>query len=269
VIPVFPPPCLTLETKYLTRNRYLQLEMKEYHYVYQITFEEVPHIYFGSRTCECLPEKDINYLGSPVTFKSYWELYTPIKTILSFNFLTKADAIIYENNLIRGQWDKNKSLSLNATISNEKFHMRGGKRSKESCKKTGDAHAGYYYLISPLGEIFEGYNVSEFCREQNLCATNCCQVMKLKHFHSDGWTASLRIHKFYIERHKVRGISWNKSKEKWQVKWTFNGERKCRCFKEKQNAIIFRDFLVSNGCKIKVACKDWKLMLDDSHTTAA
>ncbi len=48
-------------------------------YTYKITFEEVPYYYYGSKK-----EKYYNqpYMGSPVTHKWCWELYTPKKQIL-------------------------------------------------------------------------------------------------------------------------------------------------------------------------------------------
>ena len=39
------------------------MELKEYHYVYY-SYEEWGRGYFGSRTCKCLPEKDVKYFGS-------------------------------------------------------------------------------------------------------------------------------------------------------------------------------------------------------------
>ena len=53
-------------------------------YLYKITFEEVPYYYYGVHK-----EKRYNeyYMGSPVTNKWYWELYTPKKQILQlFDF---------------------------------------------------------------------------------------------------------------------------------------------------------------------------------------
>lgn len=67
------------------------------HYVYKITFEEDPHIYYGVRS-HSDPEKDL-YLGSPKTHKIYWEIYTPKKTILSI-YLTREEAAKVENELI-------------------------------------------------------------------------------------------------------------------------------------------------------------------------
>ena len=50
-------------------------------YTYKITFEEVPYYYYGSHK-----EKKYNeyYIGSPVTHKWCWKLYTPKKQILEF-----------------------------------------------------------------------------------------------------------------------------------------------------------------------------------------
>jgi hypothetical protein len=48
-------------------------------YLYKITFEEVPYYYYGVHK-----EKKYNeyYMGSPITNKWCWELYTPKKQIL-------------------------------------------------------------------------------------------------------------------------------------------------------------------------------------------
>lgn len=50
-------------------------------YTYKITFEKVPYYYYGVHK-----EKKFNeyYMGSPVTHKWCWELYTPKKQILEF-----------------------------------------------------------------------------------------------------------------------------------------------------------------------------------------
>ena len=39
------------------------MELIEYHYVYY-SYEEYGRGYIGSRTCKCLPEKDVKYFGS-------------------------------------------------------------------------------------------------------------------------------------------------------------------------------------------------------------
>jgi hypothetical protein len=93
------------------------------HYVYKIKFN-TGHFYFGSRSCECLPEQDITYLGSPVTHRKYWELHAPEKIIIR-NFETREEACEHENVLIEWSWEVNKNLSLNASISGVKFNTLG------------------------------------------------------------------------------------------------------------------------------------------------
>jgi hypothetical protein len=62
-----------------------------YHYTYY-SYEEWGMGYFGSRSCECLPEEDVNYLGS---FKS--KTFNPTqKIILKDDYATRAEAIVDE-----------------------------------------------------------------------------------------------------------------------------------------------------------------------------
>jgi hypothetical protein len=69
-------------------------------YVYKITFDEVPHFYFGVRGRD--PDGD-PYLGSPKTHRCYWETYTPKKQIFSvYNSWERACEI--EKELIRQNW---------------------------------------------------------------------------------------------------------------------------------------------------------------------
>ena len=60
---------------------------KEYHYVYY-SYEEYGRGYLGSRTCNCLPEKDISYFGS-FKDKSFKPTY---KIILKSNYDTREEA---------------------------------------------------------------------------------------------------------------------------------------------------------------------------------
>jgi hypothetical protein len=48
-------------------------------YTYKITFEEIPHYYYGVHKEKKFNEK---YWGSPMTNKWYWNFYTPKKQIL-------------------------------------------------------------------------------------------------------------------------------------------------------------------------------------------
>lgn len=175
--------------------------MTEYHYVYMISYSDVQNVYYGSRTSKCLPEDDINYWGSPKTFKVFMDEHrnTRVKTILATGFETRSDAIAYENDLIQKQWDKNKLLSLNASISGEKFNTLGMKvfnkhkinstHTIETRQKMSKAHMGhtrnpgrYFVAISPTGEHILFRNVLKFCRENpdlNLsdsCISDCLRI---------------------------------------------------------------------------------------------
>lgn len=78
-------------------------------YVYKITFEEVPHFYIGVRSKD--PEGD-GYLGSPVTHRCYWEIYTPKKQILwVFDSWEKACEV--EIALIKQNWTNKYCLNEN------------------------------------------------------------------------------------------------------------------------------------------------------------
>jgi hypothetical protein len=181
-----------------------------YHYCYEIRFIEVPNVYFGARSCECLPEDDTSYLGSPVTYKHYWQENTPIKKILITGFETRSEANIYEKKLIAQQWLINKPLSLNASISGEKFHcagiirgplsperrqqisetLTGKKQSAETIKKRCASIARTFVGISPKGEEVVFTNAKEFCKNNpelnlhSICITNCARGRRKHH---RGW----------------------------------------------------------------------------------
>lgn len=78
-------------------------------YVYKITFEEVPHFYFGVRKGN--PEGD-PYLGSPKTHKNYWKVYTPKKQVFAI-FASWEEACRIEKELIRQNWDSRYCLNDN------------------------------------------------------------------------------------------------------------------------------------------------------------
>jgi hypothetical protein len=64
---------------------------KEYYYTYY-SYEEWGRGYFGSRTCRCLPEEDVKYLGSSKdkTFKPKY------KIILKDDYATREEAYVDE-----------------------------------------------------------------------------------------------------------------------------------------------------------------------------
>lgn len=143
------------------------------------------------------------------------------------------------------------------TIEKIRAAQKGKVFSKEEC----DRIAGPYYLVSPEGVIFRGVNLTSFCEEHGLESTNLNQVMKGKHLHSDGWTANLETHKLYIEAYQERGISWKKRDRLWMVQYYELGKKKAKGFKIKDDAVLFRDNLVSSGYKFMVQARGWKEIL--------
>jgi hypothetical protein len=94
-------------------------------YTYKITFEEVPHWYWGVHKESKFKEA---YMGSPKAHKWMWEFYTPRITILeTFPRTTKGweEAQQAEKRLIKP--DLNNPLCLNENC--------GGLLSVESCQK--------------------------------------------------------------------------------------------------------------------------------------
>jgi hypothetical protein len=92
-------------------------------YTYKITFEEVPFFYFGIHKEKKFGEL---YLGTPVSHKWVWEIYTPRIQILEF-FDTWGEGKSVEDRLIRPFL--NDPLCLNEAVG---FYM-----SLESCRKGG------------------------------------------------------------------------------------------------------------------------------------
>lgn len=210
-----------------------------YNYVYKITFE-TGHVYYGSRSCKCLPTDD-TYLGSPYTHKNYWNDYTPNKEIVAVDFCTREDANSFENFCIELQWLKNKDLSLNASINGLTFNNFGRKFSQEHCVRISESKGKPFYLVSPEGKVFEGTNLSKFARDNNIESSGLCKVFQGKVFHHNGWTASIEMHQLYLEYFVNRGISYQKADKRWVVRPFINGKQKPVTFKLKEDAILFRD----------------------------
>lgn len=92
-------------------------------YTYKVTFEEIPHWYWGVHKESRFGE---TYLGSPCTHKWMWGFYTPKVQILEF-FEDWDTARDVETRLIRP--DLNNPLCLNENC--------GGFRSLETAKRAG------------------------------------------------------------------------------------------------------------------------------------
>ena len=101
-------------------------------YTYRVTFEEIPHWYWGIHK-----EKTYNdgYLGSPVTHKWMWKFYTPKIQILElFPYSEEgwSEAIDVERRLIVP--DLNNPLCLNERVG----AIRSWDVQKKACKRGGE-----------------------------------------------------------------------------------------------------------------------------------
>jgi hypothetical protein len=106
---------------------------KEYHYTYY-SYEEWGMGYFGSRSCDCLPEEDVNYFGS-FSDKNFKPTQ---KIILKDDYATRAEAIADE--IILHDFyevDKNPHFANRAKQTSTKFYFS----SKEHSKKIGNDNA--------------------------------------------------------------------------------------------------------------------------------
>jgi hypothetical protein len=56
-----------------------------------------------------------------------------------------------------------------------------------------------YYLVSPEGEVFEGKNITQFCKEKNLNASAIGKLIKGKFKQFKNWTTSIRNFKLLKE----------------------------------------------------------------------
>ena len=109
-----------------------------YHYTYY-SYQEWGMGYFGSRSCECLPEEDIKYFGS-FSDKNFNPTH---KIILKNDYETRADAI--EDEVILHDFYKvhiNPHFANRSKQTTSKFTTSGVKLSEEQRKKIGDRLRG-------------------------------------------------------------------------------------------------------------------------------
>jgi hypothetical protein len=81
-------------------------------YVYKITFDEIPHYYYGIHKEKTFDEY---YMGTPVTHKLFWQVCTPNKEIIrTFDYTDTGwiEAQKFEQNLIKPVFN-NDPLCLN------------------------------------------------------------------------------------------------------------------------------------------------------------
>jgi len=106
--------------------------MNKYYYVYKLEHIETNEFYFGSRTCNCLPELDIKYLGSMKTWKP--DKTKLIKTIIKKDFLNITDALVFEAKIIKK--DIKNILNRNYNIPGIGFCAQGRVTVKDKNGKT-------------------------------------------------------------------------------------------------------------------------------------
>jgi hypothetical protein len=107
----------------------------KYHYVYY-SYEEWGRGYIGQRGCNCLPEKDVKYLGS---FRD--KGFKPTKKIILQTFKTREEALIAEV-LLHSFYevDINPHFANKAKQTATKFKIT--RHSKEFCKKISQMQTG-------------------------------------------------------------------------------------------------------------------------------
>ena len=113
-------------------------------YIYKITFDEVLYYYYGVHK-----EKKFNeyYVGTPVTHKWCWELYTPKKQILQlFDYTDKGwlEALGVEKRVIKQFYNTDK-WCLNENVGglmSLEINRKSGKKSAETNKKQNTAIFG-------------------------------------------------------------------------------------------------------------------------------
>jgi hypothetical protein len=125
-------------------------------YTYKITFEEIPHWYWGVHK-----EKRYNdgYMGSPVTHKWMWEFYTPKIQILELFPYTDEGwncASEVEYRLILP--DLNNPLCLNERC--------GKLPSLESCKRGGASNLANLISRNPLHQVYAGKKAGQVALEE-------------------------------------------------------------------------------------------------------
>jgi hypothetical protein len=109
-----------------------------HHYTYY-SYEEWGIGYFGSRSCECLPEEDSHYFGSFAD-----KNFNPIhKIILKDDYETRADAIKDEV-ILHDYYDvaANPHFANRSKQTTSKFTTSGIKLTEEQRKKIGDRFRG-------------------------------------------------------------------------------------------------------------------------------
>ena len=176
-------------------------------YTYKITFEEIPHWYWGVHKEKKFGEL---YLGSPITHRWMWDFYTPKIQILEFFPFTDEgwkEANLVEDRLIKP--DLNDPLCLNegcgGRVSREAsqrggYKMKGVPKTQEHKEKIGKGNRGKKRspeYCQALSERNRGKKISESQRKKQ----------------------SETLKRFFRENPEVRAQLTEKAKER---KWFHN-----------------------------------------------
>jgi hypothetical protein len=125
-------------------------------YTYKVTFEEIPHWYWGVHKEKKFGEE---YFGSPTTHKWMWEFYTPRIQILEiFPFTEEGwkEANKVEDRIIRP--DLNKSLCLNEScgpFSSTKVRADNGRKTCVKLHAKKDEHGRSLHAMNTLVRLHD------------------------------------------------------------------------------------------------------------------
>jgi hypothetical protein len=210
-------------------------------YTYKITFEEIPHWYWGVHKEKKFGEL---YLGTPITHKWMWEFYTPKIQILEFfPFDEKGwmDANLVEDRLIRP--DLNNALCLNEAC--------GARFSLASAAKGGkEASRIVHREKDELGRSVQAVRAAMSNVVNSTGFLNPEYVNSEKYI-EDRRNNGLKISKRVVEeRIGFLSSEWLESEEclDQRVK---NGEKTGKMMVEQKMGILSQEWLDSEECKMQ------------------
>lgn len=141
-----------------------------YHYVYY-SYEEWGRGYIGSRSCDCIPEKDTNYFGSftDKTFK-------PKNKIILQEFNCRKDAFKFEAFLHEFyQVHINKHFANRAKLTTTGFSRLGIKLSRETREKMSKSAKGRIFSLDTREKIKKSRLGKSTSRKQKEKARETCK----------------------------------------------------------------------------------------------
>jgi hypothetical protein len=141
-----------------------------YHYVYY-SYEEWGRGYIGSRSCDCIPEKDTNYFGSftDKTFK-------PKNKIILQEFNCRKDAFKFEAFLHEFyQVHINKHFANRAKLTTTGFSRLGIKLSRETREKMSKSAKGRIFSLDTKEKIKKSRLGKSTSKKQKEKARKTCK----------------------------------------------------------------------------------------------